>query len=81
MLRSMYSGVSGLRSHQVYMDNVGNNIANVNTTGYKSTSVIFSDMLSQILTGAGAPTELTGGTNPAHGSGQAVVAQGRLVAA
>ncbi len=66
MLRSMYSGVSGLRSHQVYMDNVGNNIANVNTTGYKSTSVIFSDMLSQILTGAGAPTELTGGTNPAQ---------------
>jgi flagellar hook protein FlgE len=66
MLRSMYSGVSGLRSHQVYLDTVGNNIANVNTTGYKSSSVIFSDMLSQILTGAGAPTDLNGGTNPAQ---------------
>ena len=66
MLRSMYSGVSGLRSHQLYMDTVGNNIANVNTTGYKSSGVIFSDMMSQILSGAGAPTELSGGTNPAQ---------------
>lgn len=66
MLRSMYSGVSGLRSHQVFLDTVGNNIANVNTTGYKSSSVIFSDMLSQILSGAGAPTGFAGGTNPAQ---------------
>jgi flagellar hook protein FlgE len=62
----MYSGVSGLRSHQVFLDTVGNNIANVNTTGYKSSSVVFSDMLSQILTGAGAPTLQAGGTNPAQ---------------
>jgi flagellar hook protein FlgE len=66
MLRSMYSGVSGLRSHQVFLDTVGNNIANVNTTGYKSSSVIFSDMLSQVLNGAGAPTAMAGGTNPAQ---------------
>ncbi|WP_370327643.1 flagellar hook protein FlgE [Euzebya sp.] len=62
----MYSGVSGLRGHQTYLDTVGNNIANVNTTGYKSSSVVFSDMLSQILSGAGAPTALAGGTNPAQ---------------
>ncbi|WP_341252560.1 flagellar hook protein FlgE [Euzebya pacifica] len=66
MLRSMYSGISGPRSHQIYMDTVGSNIANVNTTGYKSSGVIFSDMLSQVLTGAGAPGELSGGTNPAQ---------------
>jgi flagellar hook protein FlgE len=66
MLRSMYSGVSGLRAHQVFLDTVGNNIANVNTTGYKSSSVIFSDMLSQILVGAGAPTAQQGGSNPAQ---------------
>jgi flagellar hook protein FlgE len=67
MLRSMFAGVSGLRSHQAYMDIVGNNIANVNTTGYKSSSALFEDLLSQQLRGAGAPADATqGGTNPAQ---------------
>ena len=44
MMRSMYSGVSGLRVHQTKMDVIGNNIANVNTTGYKSQRVTFSDV-------------------------------------
>jgi flagellar hook protein FlgE len=69
MLRSMFSGVSGLRSHQTMMDVIGNNIANVNTVGFKSSSVIFQDLLSQALRGAGAPTTGTagnGGTNPAQ---------------
>jgi len=62
----MFSAVSGLRSHQTMMDVVGNNIANVNTTGYKSNSVVFEDLLSQTLRGAGAPTSSVGGTNPAQ---------------
>jgi flagellar hook protein FlgE len=48
------------------MDVIGNNIANVNTTGFKSTSVVFEDLLSQMVSGAGAPTEVSGGTNPAQ---------------
>jgi flagellar hook protein FlgE len=66
MLRSMFSGVSGLRSHQTMVDTIGNNIANVNTFGYKSSSVVFQDLLSQVLTGAGVPTATNGGTNPAQ---------------
>jgi flagellar hook protein FlgE len=63
----MFAGVSGLRSHQAYMDIVGNNIANVNTTGYKSSSALFEDLLSQSIKGAGAPQDATaGGTNPAQ---------------
>jgi flagellar hook protein FlgE len=62
----MYSGVSGLRSHQTMMDVIGNNIANVNTTGFKSSSVTFQDTLSQLLRGAGAPADALGGTNPAQ---------------
>src|SRR5689334_14938465 len=66
MLRSMFAAVTGLRSHQAFMDVVGNNIANVNTTGYKTSSVLFEDLLSQQLNGAGLPTAATGGTNPAQ---------------
>ncbi|MEX2290985.1 MAG: flagellar basal-body rod protein FlgF [Mycobacteriales bacterium] len=66
MLRSMYSGISGLRTHQTMMDVVGNNIANVNTAGYKSSSTVFQDVLSQTLQGAGAPVNGAGGTNPAQ---------------
>jgi flagellar hook protein FlgE len=66
MLRSMFSGVSGLRTHQVMMDVIGNNIANVNTAGYKSGSVVFQDLLSQLLRGAGGPVPGLGGTNPAQ---------------
>ncbi len=66
MLRSLFSAISGLQAHQTKMDVVGNNIANVNTTGYKTSSVLFEDLLSQQLSGAGAPTAATGGTNPAQ---------------
>ena len=66
MLRSLFSGVSGLRSHQTQMDVVGNNIANVNTAGFKSSTVVFQDLLSQVLRGAGAPQNGNGGTNPAQ---------------
>ena len=64
MMRSLYSGVSGLKNHQTRMDVVGNNISNVNTTGFKSSRVTFSDTLSQTLSGASAPTDNRGGTNP-----------------
>src|ERR1700690_3882481 len=67
MLRSMFAAVSGLQAHQTFMDVVGNNIANVNTTGFKAGTVEFEDLLSQTLNGAGLPTAtLTGGTNPAQ---------------
>ncbi len=66
MIRSMYAGVSGLRAHQIMMDVVGNNVANVNTQGYKRNQAIFTDVLSQIVTGASAPTEDIGGRNPAQ---------------
>ena len=64
MMRSLYSGVSGLKNHQTRMDVVGNNISNVNTTGFKSSRVTFSDTLSQTLSGASAPADGLGGTNP-----------------
>ena len=64
MMRSMYSGVSALRAHQLRMDVIGNNIANVNTVGFKGSSVTFSDLYSQILSGASSSSESRGGTNP-----------------
>ncbi|MDO8106116.1 flagellar hook protein FlgE [Isoptericola sp. b441] len=66
MLRSLFSGISGLRAHQTMLDVTGNNIANVNTTGYKSSQAMFSDTLSQLVAAAGAPQNGTGGTNPAQ---------------
>ena len=66
MLRSLFSGISGLRSHQQMMDVTGNNIANVNTVGFKSSATIFEDTLSQLLNAAGAPQPPNGGTNPAQ---------------
>ena len=66
MLRSLYSGISGLRAHQQMMDVTGNNIANVNTVGYKTSQVVFQDTLSQMRDAAGAPQNGTGGTNPAQ---------------
>jgi flagellar hook protein FlgE len=66
MLRSLFTGISGLRTHQQMMDVTANNIANVNTTGFKSSSAIFQDTLSQMVTGAGAPQAGNGGTNPAQ---------------
>jgi flagellar hook protein FlgE len=64
MMRSLYSGVTGLRSHQTKMDVIGNNIANVNTVGFKSSRVIFQDIYSQTVAPASSPTPTSGGTNP-----------------
>ena len=64
MMRSLYSGVTGLRNHQTKMDVIGNNIANVNTAGYKASRVIFQDIYSQTVAPASAPTATSGGTNP-----------------
>ena len=67
MMRSMFAGVSGLRNHQTRMDVLGNNIANVNTTGFKSGRVTFQDMLSQTIRGGTAPqVGGAGGINPAQ---------------
>ncbi|MBI2559668.1 MAG: flagellar hook-basal body complex protein [Planctomycetes bacterium] len=54
MLTALYSGISGLRSHQTFLDVVGNNIANINTPGFKESRVRFADLLSQDLTSAAA---------------------------
>ena len=64
MLRSLYAGVSGLRGFQTKLDVIGNNIANVNTPGFKSGRVVFQDILSQNIEGATGPDENRGGTNP-----------------
>lgn len=64
MLRSLYSGVSGLRNHQTRLDVIGNNIANVNTTGFKSSRVIFKDLFSQTLRAATSSYGDRGGSNP-----------------
>ena len=75
MMRSLYSGVSGLQNHQTRMDVIGNNIANVNTTGFKRGRVNFQDMISQQLAGASKPTEEKGGVNPKEvGLGMTVAA-------
>ena len=67
MMRSLWAGVSGLQNHQTRMDVLGNNIANVNTNGFKKGRVTFQDMLSQTLAGAAKPTDEVGGVNPAAG--------------
>ncbi|MGC8791382.1 MAG: flagellar hook-basal body complex protein, partial [Desulfurella sp.] len=64
MMRSLWSGVSGLQANQEFMDVVGNNIANVNTVGFKASLINFSDVLSQTLSGASAPQGNLGGMNP-----------------
>lgn len=63
MLRSLYSGVSGMKNLQVKMDVVSNNIANVNTTGFKSSRVMFQDMMNQTVANATAPEGNSGGVN------------------
>lgn len=75
MMRSLYSGVSGLKNHQVRMDVIGNNISNVNTHGFKTERVTFQDMISQELRGASEPKENIGGVNPQQ------VGLGSLIAA
>lgn len=66
MLRSLYSGISGLRAHQTMLDVTGNNIANANSTGFKASTTQFQDTLSQLTQTAGGPQAETGGTNPAQ---------------
>jgi flagellar hook protein FlgE len=66
MLRSLFTAVSGMRVHQTMLDVVGNNIANVNTAGYKTSQTVFEDTLSQMVRISGGPQGLTGGTNPAQ---------------
>ena len=75
MMRSLYSGVSGLKNHQVRMDVIGNNISNVNTHGFKTERVTFQDMISQELSAAMEPKENIGGVNPKQ------VGLGSLIAA
>lgn len=75
MMRSLYSGVSGLQNHQTRMDVIGNNISNVNTTGFKKGRVEFQDMISQTMQGAARPNEEVGGVNPQQvGLGMTVAA-------
>ncbi|MCR5724639.1 MAG: flagellar hook protein FlgE [Treponema sp.] len=75
MMRSLYSGVSGLQNHQTRMDVIGNNISNVNTTGFKRGRVNFQDMISQQTAGAAKPTTEVGGVNPKEvGLGMTVAA-------
>ena len=68
MMRSLFSAVSGLRTHQTKMDVIGNNVANVNTPGFKTSSVTFQEVFSQTIRGAGLPSgqsmDQRGGTNP-----------------
>ena len=63
MMRSLYSGVAGLRTHQTKMDVLGNNSANVNTTSYKSQSITFSDLMYQTTQAASGATATKGGVN------------------
>jgi flagellar hook protein FlgE len=64
MLRSMYSAISGMQGFATKLDVIGNNIANVNTVGFKASRVDFSDVLSQTMSGGSAPSNAMGGTNP-----------------
>ncbi len=64
MLRSLFAGISGLRVNQTMLDVTGNNIANANTIGFKSSTTVFQDTLSQMLTGSTGAAAPRGGTNP-----------------
>ncbi len=64
MMRSLFAGVSGLRTHQTRMDVIGNNISNVNTLGFKKSAVTFQDLYSQTLNPAAGPSGSVGGVNP-----------------
>ena len=63
MLRSLFAGISGLRVNQTMLDVTGNNIANANTTGYKASTTVFQDTLSQMMAGGTAANAERGGTN------------------
>ncbi|MCE5186734.1 MAG: flagellar hook-basal body complex protein [Planctomycetaceae bacterium] len=84
---ALSAGVSGLKAHQAMLDVAGNNLANVNTVGFKGSSVMFAELLSQTLKGASGSSDNLGGTNPTQiGSGVEVsgvrkdMSQGNIVA-
>ncbi|HCL56468.1 MAG TPA: flagellar hook protein FlgE [Spirochaetia bacterium] len=80
MMRSLYSGVSGLINHQTRMDVIGNNISNVNTIGYKKDRVVFQDIISQVMSGSSKPTNEKGGVNPKQvGLGMSVAAIDKIM--
>jgi flagellar hook protein FlgE len=64
MMRAMYSAISGLEAHQTMLDTTANNLANVDTIGYKAQRTTFVDQLSQMIRGASGPTSNNAGTNP-----------------
>ena len=66
MLRSLMTAVTGVKAHQTMLDVTGNNIANVNTTGYKKDFTIFQDLLYQTTQGASGPGDNRGGINPSQ---------------
>src|SRR4051812_41992652 len=66
MMRGMFAAISGLKQHQVMLDVTANDIANVNTIGYKSARVTFQDSLTQLQRGAAGPTTNNGGSNAAQ---------------
>ena len=66
MMRSMYSAISGLKVHQTMLDVTSNDIANVNTLGYKAQRTTFKESLSQLQRGAAAPGTTNGGSNAAQ---------------
>lgn len=85
MVRSLYAAISGLRNSQVRLDVIGNNIANVNTTGFKTGRVTFEESMAQLLKGASRPPGFQGGTNPLQlglgmgvGSIDTIMTQGNL---
>jgi flagellar hook protein FlgE len=78
---ALLAGVSGLKAHQKMLDVAGNNLANVNTLGFKSSRVTFSELLSETLREASQPTATTGGTNPVQiGSGAGLASIDRVMA-
>jgi flagellar hook protein FlgE len=64
MMAGMYAAISGLDANQAMLNDTANNLANVNTVGYKSSSMTFADSLTQVTRGASAPTKTNGGSNP-----------------
>lgn len=64
MMRSLYAAVSGLRNHQFSLSVIGNNLANINTVGFKTGRALFQEMLSETVRGASRPTDDRAGTNP-----------------
>ena len=64
MMAGMYAAISGLDANQAMLNDTANNLANVNTVGYKSSSITFADSLTQVIRGASGPTSSNGGSNP-----------------